>query len=512
MTAARLSMKESEERFAAAEAQLATVMGVVNAAFGSMIDEVAYALDTGLWEVWGIHSPAHWLAWQSGTGQGRAADLVRIAERREELPCAVAALRSGVLSVEAVIEIAKRAPAAYEESITEFAKVATIAQLRKSLRDYAYDPDTEKAKPKPREDTRSVTSGTDANGWWSKTRLPADEGAVVEKAMQAARDDLYAQARAEQPEGEDPPRMSLADGLVGVAESFLRAGQAAHPGSDRYLIHLHLDGHPHPNDNPDRDGNPDGDGNGDGSGSGSVLSFHLGAAVPAGLRAMMLCDAAMAATWWGEGAPISVGRKTRVISDKLRRTIEHRDGGCVIPGCGRRVGLEIHHLIHWEHAGPTNTSNLVALCRAHHRAHHQDQLAITGNADLPAGTTGALTFTDPFGRHMPPAGTPTPPKPGTSFTHAAQDAGIAPTAAFEHPLGERLDYSALFFHQTNPPPEPRPPKDHDPGGANGPHGPRPSNRAENTRPDGQQGDAGGSGPPTDPRHGGPPTTNSPPQN
>lgn len=51
----------------------------------------------------------------------------------------MAALRSGELTVDAAIAIAKRGPAEYERSITEFAGGATLGQLSDSLRDYNYD-------------------------------------------------------------------------------------------------------------------------------------------------------------------------------------------------------------------------------------------------------------------------------------------------------------------------------------------------------------------------------------
>jgi len=175
-----------EKRVEVLEAEVSKVMGVINAAHGRLVDLLGEALDDELWKVWGIHSPGHWLAWQAGMSTGRAAAIAKVAERRGELPSAVAALRAGEVSVDAAIEEARRAPAGYEESITDFARVATISQLRRCLRRYAYDDETDQAKPKPREDTRSVSMGTDHHGWWLKGRMGVDEGAVVEQAIRAA--------------------------------------------------------------------------------------------------------------------------------------------------------------------------------------------------------------------------------------------------------------------------------------------------------------------------------------
>src|SRR5690606_29735644 len=83
---------------------------------------------------------------------------------------------------------------------------------------------------------RAVTFGIDDDGhWYCKTRLPLDEGALVEQAYRTRREDLYRQAEA----GLDPkaprPKISLADAVVSIAQSTLDAGEAQAPTSDRYL-------------------------------------------------------------------------------------------------------------------------------------------------------------------------------------------------------------------------------------------------------------------------------------
>ncbi len=99
----------------------------------------------------------------------------------------------------------------------------------------------------------------------------------------------------------------------------------------------------------------------------------------------------------------------------------------------------MHHIIHWEDDGPTETWNLISLCPHHHRLHHQGKLGITGNADTPGG----VTFTDATGRVITASGArPKPP-------------GAAPppiTGTYQHPLGQRLDMKWVSF---GTPPEPR---------------------------------------------------------
>jgi len=433
-----------EDQVRTLEAEVASTMGVVNASLGRLVELVADALDEDLWGQWGIHSPAHWVGWQTGMTPSRAAGVVQLASRRDELPSAIAALVAGELSIDAAVAIGRRAPANHERSITELAKVMTMSQLRSSLKDYHYDAETEATKPKPREDDRSVSTGTDERGWWGKIRLPADEGKVVEQALRSSHEDLLEREQADTPEGDEVRKVTMADALVGVAESYLRQGEAAKPGSDRYQVMLHLS--PAVGD--------------DGT---LILSAHLGVVLPDAVRRLLLCDCTLTPVWERDGTPISMGRRTRALPRRMRKAVEHRDQGCRIPGCGRRRGLHLHHIVHWEDGGATDTSNLLSLCGFHHRLHHQGQLPISGNADV----DGGIEVLDPWGHVLDPSGTPITPARGATPAEAARAAGIEP-GDYTHPLGERLDRRALTFNRNPEPgtegPEPPDPDPPDPPG------------------------------------------------
>jgi hypothetical protein len=181
------------------------------------------------------------------------------------------------------------------------------------------------------------------------------------------------------------------------------------------LIHAHLEADP---------ANPAGD---------STVSLHLGSRLPSELRRLLTCDATVRPVFEQHGTPINVGRRLRVVPDRFRRVVEHRDGGCVVPGCGARRFLQIHHIVHWKDGGMTVTSNLVALCRRHHRVHHLGELDITGNADLPRGTPDGLRFVDARGRPIEPAGKPRPPD------------RLPPGPRYQHPSGESFNPNDTYL-------------------------------------------------------------------
>jgi len=235
--------------------------------------------------------------------------------------------------------------------------------------------------------------------------LPADEGALVERALTVARQRLF---------GGDADRsdasntVSWADAVVAMAETSLAAEAIARPHYDRHLVVIHV--------GTDTDGQARG-------------HLHLGPALPDSLRRFMTCDAKARVQTDVHGTPLSVGRKARIVPNRTRLAIEERDGGCRVPGCERTRWLHVHHVVHWEDGGATDTANLLALCGRHHRLHHRGQLGISGDADRPAG----IGFTDARGRPLAPCGRPAPP------TEPPQ------TGAWTHPTGERLDDRWIDF-------------------------------------------------------------------
>jgi len=206
--------------------------------------------------------------------------------------------------------------------------------------------------------------------------------------------------------------VSWGDALVAVAEGYLATEAIARPHYDRHLVVIHV--------GTDDQGKANG-------------HLHLGPAVPDSLRRYLGCDARGRVQLDHNGTPLSVGRSARIVPDRTRLAVEERDGACRVPGCEATKWLQVHHIVHWEDGGATDTPNLIALCSRHHRLHHRDQLGIAGDADAPDG----IVFTDARGRPMAGSGRPAPP---TAWE---------PAGNWTHPTGERLDMNWVQFR---PPP------------------------------------------------------------
>jgi 5-methylcytosine-specific restriction endonuclease McrA len=260
-------------------------------------------------------------------------------------------------------------------------------------------------------------------------RLTPEVGALLVRALDAARERLYqrTRARAGSPPAATDPATALptgpqqrADALALLAETALHHELDPGAPGERYQVVVHVDA--------DTLVDPAGPGH-------SVLDE--GAHVPAGTAQRLACDASRVIMRHdAEGRAIEVGARTRTIPPALRRALLHRDRTCRFPGCPVRVA-EGHHVRHWAQGGPTTLSNLVLLCRRHHRAVHEEGYRISRAPD------GTLDVRRPDGRLLPEV-PPSPPPPvdpvvALQEEHAAPGLGIHARTSCARWLGARLD-------------------------------------------------------------------------
>ncbi|MGH9224908.1 MAG: DUF222 domain-containing protein [Acidimicrobiales bacterium] len=395
---------ESEAAASRLETEIAEVCGFLNATAGRLVALIAEVLATGAWEGWRIRSPEHWVAWKCGVSPGRARSLVAMARRLGELPETKKAFEAGEVTEDQVAVVCRHIPASVDGEAAELARVATVPQLRRALGGYTFEAqpsadDDGGPQPPPEEPRRMAFGYTDTGSWQLSALLPADEGALVERALTEARNALVKAGDKD---------ASWADALIAVAERSL-GSQGAGRGT---TVLLHLDVH------------------------GSHL--HLGPTVPEGVRDYLACDSRVRHVWDDGGKPVSVGRASRTVPDRTRIVVEERDRGCRVPGCSRTRWLHVHHIDPWHTGGRTDTSNLLALCSKHHRLLHLGHLRIQGDADEPDG----VVFSDHRGRPLADAGCPAPPTRPPDET--ATDLGI-PRPRWTHPPGEFLDPACIWF-------------------------------------------------------------------
>src|SRR5687768_5109196 len=161
-----------------------------------------------------------------------------------------------------------------------------------------------------------------------------------------------------------------------MAETFLAQGAAELKGGDRHQIVVHVDAETLRHSTAGR------------------CNFEHGPSVSAETCRRLSCDCSVVPILANDdGEPLNVGRKTRSIPPALHRAMSSRDKGCCrFPGCANTRYLDGHHIKHWAHGGETKLSNLVSLCRFHHRQVHE------GNVVVLVLDDGAIRFVTPDGR------------------------------------------------------------------------------------------------------------------
>jgi Domain of unknown function (DUF222)/HNH endonuclease len=381
----------------------------------------------------GFRSCAHWLSWRVGLDLGAARERVRVARALATLPRLAQALARGQLSYAKVRALTRVATPETEERLLAVGLAGTACHVERIVRGWRrVDRIAEARETEKRHQSRALQVYHDEDGMVViRGRLAPEVGAVLEKALEAAREALYQQARrtAGNPEdvsaetssfAETPLEQQQADALGLLAEAALH--HALDPGApgERYQVVVHVDA-PALAD-PDAPGQS---------------ALETGVHVSAETSQRLACDAGRVVMQHDrDGRVVEVGARTRTIPPALRRALQHRDRGCRFPGCGVRFG-QGHHIRHWAQGGPTTLSNLPMLCRRHHRAVHEDGYQVERQPD------GELQFRRPDGRVLP--GVPPPPRvpdDPVMALHALNDAeGLVLHARTAMPLwlGERLD-------------------------------------------------------------------------
>ncbi len=180
--------------------ELATWAGRVAAGQARLLAYVGELDRREAWAAVGVLSCAHWLSWRLGMGLPAAYERVRAARALRELPETAAAFGAGRLSFSQVRAITRVAGPGDEQVYLSIARHTSGGQLerlargvrraRRSTQDAA---DPELAAHRLRTRIRYEDDGT----LMISARLPAEHGALVLAALEAARAEIDHQHRTE---------------------------------------------------------------------------------------------------------------------------------------------------------------------------------------------------------------------------------------------------------------------------------------------------------------------------
>ncbi|MCP4765844.1 MAG: DUF222 domain-containing protein, partial [Gammaproteobacteria bacterium] len=146
--------------------------------------------DEAPWGGWGLTSCAHWLNWRCGIGMNAAREKVRVAHALKQLPLISASFATGELSFSRVRAVTRIANPENEKDLLDLARYATAAQVEKLVRAYRHVGRLEeRERAMAQHASRELTYYYDDDGSLViRARLPAEEGAVVLQALNAAMD------------------------------------------------------------------------------------------------------------------------------------------------------------------------------------------------------------------------------------------------------------------------------------------------------------------------------------
>lgn len=371
--------------------QIAAMAADIEAAMCRWLELVAEFDRREGWGLEGCASCAAWVSWRCGVGPQAAREHVRVARRISELPLVRAAFSRGELSYSKVRALTRVEDVEREEELVELARNATAAQLERIVRSYRSAVLAESDASRVLEERFLSLEWDDDGSLRVRGRLPADQGALLMKAVELVGEQLRTDAAGDgaSAEAPSPAAARRADALAALADQALAAPEHGRTGGDRVQLVVRVDADALTADDP-----PD-------THAAGRCELDGGPAVSRTTARRLACDASVVRITERGGQPLSVGRKTRSIPPALRRALRARDGGCRFPGCTNDRFVDAHHIHHWADGGTTELGNLVHLCTHHHRLLHEGGFIVRSAAD-------GFEFRTPGGRLLHDA--PRPPR------------------------------------------------------------------------------------------------------
>jgi hypothetical protein len=431
--------------YAEIEAQITELWGHISAASYRFLMLVGQYDEHECWAYHGCCSCAHWLNWRCGIGMHAAREKVRVARALPGLPEVSAAFAAGRISFSKVRALTRIATPENEADLLNVALHGTAAHMDKLVRVYRRVDRVEAARRALAAHQRRVLHcyWDDDGSFVLRARVPGEVGELIRRALEAAQDLLFDEPtgglydlKMRAAEAPPPPEPELvaernaarrADALRLLAEHFLSsppAGTESIAQAERYQVSVHIDQRLLA-EGTDEDVDTE-----------APRRCGLGRArrLARDTARRLACEAPRVGVVDDEnGEPLSVGRKTRALPPAIRRALEARDGGCRFPGCTHERFTEGHHVQHWADGGETKLSNLVTLCRHHHRLIHEGGFAVRRTDD------GLFVFRRPDGTRIAGAAEL---KAQTRPRGDASDSGRGQLTPYSPPSLEQLNVAA----------------------------------------------------------------------
>ena len=372
-----------EEALAAIEARVIERAAHISAATAAQLADVDILERHGMPAQWGYHSVSQWLSLVTGESPGRARQQLRVMHSLRERTQIAQAFSQGTISYAKVAAIAPVATQATEELMLDWATEASAEQTATFARNWRRQvANSELDQTQSRYDLRYADWFSDDDGFLRlRARLEPEEGAIVRQALDCVHEALWREKN-----DSTEPIESLgatdctegnpthADALVGLARVALENFELDRSDNERYQVMVHVD----------LDALVTGEGEPAWLEDGSVL--HPDTARRLG------CNCDIVSIIERGGKILDVGRKSRSIPRRMRRALKSRDGHCRFPGCTRTLFTDGHHIVYWTEHGKTELTNLVLLCRRHHRLVHEHGFTVSRLEDAD------FVFTRPDGR------------------------------------------------------------------------------------------------------------------
>jgi hypothetical protein len=374
--------------------------------------------ERGGWHGWGIKTCAHWLSWRCSLSLRTARQHLFVARRLRELPLVRERFARGELSYCKVRAIARAATPETEARLVELAEYASGAQLDKIVAGYCGVLAATLQAERDAHDLRHLSWSWDDQGSLRvSARLPADEGALLIKAVEAAKKTLGSCEDPKTTYEADPGRARDVDALMAVARASLDSQASQRTGGDPCELVVHVDVETLAAEEVK-----------------SCSEVEDGPALAAETARRLGCDAAVVTVLERGGETVSVGRRRRTITPGLRRALRRRDRGCRFPGCTHQRFLHAHHIQHWARGGATDLHNLVQLCSYHHRLVHE------GGFSVECVAKRALRFRRPDGTVLPAPGPGRARGAGVEEQNRIRGVSVDDHTCMGTQAGARFDY------------------------------------------------------------------------